>query len=90
MSAGVNLNDLIDEIAGRVADSIAARQSELRPSTDASPWLTTEEAAAYCKISQEGIRGSEKRGQLRAHRSESGRVRYRREDLDAFLRAEAA
>ena len=82
-----DLNDLIDELAARLADNISARE---QPQPDPSPWLTTEEAADYCRLSVEAVRGSEKRGQLRAHRSESGRVRYRREDLDAFLRGEAA
>jgi hypothetical protein len=54
-----------------------------------SPWLNVTRAAEYAVMSEDAIRSATKRGQLKSYRSETGRVRYRREDVDAFLRGEA-
>jgi hypothetical protein len=83
-----DLNDLLDDLAARIAGKLNTPRDD---STEAaSPWLDTAEAAAYCRMTAEGIRGAEKRQQLRAHRSETGRVRFLRDDLDRFLGIEAA
>ena len=60
-----------------------ARQA-LETSPEPSPWLSVASAATYLDTSEEAVRSAEKRGQLRGHRSATGRVMFRREDLDAF------
>jgi excisionase family DNA binding protein len=82
MTTGITLNELIDDVANRVADVLASREPVPEPAT---PWFTVEQAADYMQMSPDAIRASEKRGQLKAHRSETGRVRFLKSDLDAFL-----
>lgn len=55
-----------------------------------SPWMDAAGVAVYAVMSEDAIRSATKRGQLKSYRSETGRVRYRREDVDAFLRGDAA
>lgn len=55
-----------------------------------SPWYTTEEAAEYARMSLEAIKQARRRGQLRFDRSETGRIRFHVDDLEAFLRAKSA
>jgi excisionase family DNA binding protein len=80
----VTLDSLIDEIAARVATAIKSSEPVPEP---ASPWFTVDQAADYMQMTPDAIRASEKRGQLKAHRSETGRVRFLKSDLDAFLAA---
>jgi excisionase family DNA binding protein len=65
----------VEQLAARVAALLSVEH----------PWLTTEEAAAYCRMTPAAIRSAEKRKQLRGYRGETGRLRFRREDLDRFL-----
>jgi excisionase family DNA binding protein len=62
---------------------------QLREHLTASPWMTVSEAAAYASMTVDGVRAAERRGQLKAHRSRTGRVRFLRTDVDAFLRGSA-
>jgi hypothetical protein len=55
----------------------------------ASPWMDVGRAAEYAAMTPDAIRSATKRGQLRVHRGQTGRLRYRAEDLDAFLRGDA-
>jgi hypothetical protein len=80
-------DELVDTLAARVADVVLERLAT-QPSSTLSPWLDVAGVAGYASMSVEGIRAATKRGQLRSHRSNTGRVRYRREDVDAFLRGE--
>jgi hypothetical protein len=80
-------DELVDTLAARVADVVLERLAT-QPSSTPSPWLDVAGVAGYASMSIEGIRAATKRGQLRSHRSTTGRVRYRREDVDAFLRGE--
>jgi hypothetical protein len=76
----------LQAIADRVASVVLERlEVQSQPS---SPWLDAAGAADYACMTADAIRAAEKRGQLRSHRSSTGRVRYRREDVDAFLRGE--
>lgn len=70
------LRPIIREELERALDGVQA---------GSSPWVDVAGAAAYCVMSPEAIRGALKRGQLKAHRSETGRLRLHRSDLDAFL-----
>ena len=52
-----------------------------------SPWCDLAGAAEYAAMTKDAVESARKRGQLQAHRSATGRIRYHRDDLDAFLRA---
>jgi hypothetical protein len=77
-------DEFLDVLAARVADTVLER---LTPPAQ-SPWLDGAGAAEYAVMSIEGIRAATKRGHLKSHRSTTGRVRYLREDVDAFLRGD--
>jgi len=76
--------DLAELVRAVVREELGARESEPRG------WLNVESAAAYLDSTPEAVRSAEKRGQLHAHRSGTGRLMFLREDLDAFARGEAA
>ena len=87
MPAGLVVpEDLIETLARRVADLVSER---LEPQPMGPPWLDEDGAALYASMTRDAISGARKRGQLRSHRSTTGRIRYHRDDLDAFLRGEA-
>lgn len=66
------------------------REEIERAGSDArSPWMDVGAAAQYAAMTPDAIRSATKRGQLRVHRGATGRLRYRTEDLDAFLRGDA-
>jgi hypothetical protein len=77
-------DEFLEVLATRVADTVLER---LAPPAQL-PWLDAAGAAKYAVMSIEGIRAATKRGHLKSHRSTTGRVRYRREDVDAFLRGD--
>lgn len=72
------------ELAERVADLLARRQQSA-----ASPWLNAPQAAEYLAAPVSRIRKLTMTGDLRAHR-EGGRVLYRRDELDEFVRSGGA
>jgi hypothetical protein len=63
-------------------------RSEIERAGTRTPWLDVAGAAEYASMTEEAIRSASKRSQLRSYRSSTGRVRYRVEDLDAFLRGD--
>lgn len=72
--------ELVDAIAHRVADELAERMA-LGDAT-ASPWLTLEEAAAYLRMPKDTLY---KRTAEIPHTKQGGRIRFRREELDAWM-----
>lgn len=80
---------LLDEIA---ADPVAlARLRELigvSPERD-SPWLSAAEAAAYLACPESRIRKLTMTGEIPCHH-DGRRVLYRRDELDAYVRAGGA
>jgi hypothetical protein len=70
---------LSDDDLERIADAVAARLGQ-RPE-----WLDVEGASVYTSLSKEAIRTAAKRGRLRSHKGESGRLVFRPHDLDAFM-----
>jgi hypothetical protein len=78
-------DQFVDVLATRVADVVLERLQHQPPN---SPWLDAAGVAEYASMSIEGLRAATKRGQLRSHRSTTGRVRYQRDDVDAFVRGE--
>jgi hypothetical protein len=81
-------DELVEALEARLRSAI--REELKKASGDGSPWLDVAGAAVYAVMSEDAIRSATKRGQLKSYRSETGRIRYRREDVDAFLRGEAA
>ena len=70
-----------DDDLRRIADAVAARlqrEPERR-------WLDVSAAAAYTSLSKEAIRTAAKRGRLKSHKGDSGRIVFRAEDLDAYM-----
>lgn len=76
-----------DDLARRVASIVL---ESLPASAPRSPWLNVERAAEYLDTTPDAIRGMVKRGQVAVHRSSTGRLLFRREDLDAHAMGEAA
>ena len=49
------------------------------------PWLNVEGAATYLATTEDAIRGLVKRKRLPVHRTETGRLLFRPEDLDRWV-----
>jgi hypothetical protein len=81
-------DEFFEVLAARVADAVLERLEAKSPSRAPLPWLDAAGVAEYTSMTVEGIRAATKRGQLKCHRSTTSRVRYRREDVDAFMRGE--
>jgi Helix-turn-helix domain len=79
-----------DSFADDLARRVAAIVLESLPASDPSPWLNVDRAADYLDTTPGAIRGMVKRGQVAVHRSPTGRLLFRREDLDAHAMGEAA
>jgi hypothetical protein len=75
---------VLEDGVRRVIREEIERASDVR-----SPWRDVAGAADYAAMTPEAIRSATKRGQLRVHRGQTGRLRYRTEELDAFLRGDA-
>jgi excisionase family DNA binding protein len=53
----------------------------------AVPWLNVAGAATYLATTKDAIRGLVKRGRLPVHRTETGRLLFRPEELDDWVLA---
>ena len=82
------LEGLVQAAAAQAVAQALIASHEQAPAR--SPWYTTEEAAGYARMSLEAIKQARRRGQLRFDRSETGRIRFHVDDLEAFLRAKSA
>lgn len=49
------------------------------------PWLNVAGAATYLATTKDAIRGLVKRGRLPVHRTETGRLLFRPEELDRWI-----
>jgi hypothetical protein len=78
-------DELVEALARRVAELVADGLSSGQRSPT-SPWLDVAGDASYAIMTEQAIRDADKRGQLKSYRTNTGRVRFRVEDLDAFLR----
>lgn len=56
--------------------------------TQPSPYLTTSEVAELFKISAESVRNWVRTGKLGAVKLPGGKIRFRREDIEAIERGE--
>ena len=53
--------------------------------TTVTPWLNVAGAATYLATTEEAIRALVKRGRLPVHRTETGRLLFRPEELDRWV-----
>jgi excisionase family DNA binding protein len=74
--------DLPDELLDALADRVIERLALGVDRAQHSPWLNVEQAAQHLATTPDSIRALVKRGQLAVHRSETGRLRFRRDELD--------
>lgn len=63
---------------------------QAEPQTFTSPWLTTEQAAAYLSVSAGTLANWRTKGTGPRYRAVGRMVRYHRDDLDAFMMEGAA
>lgn len=76
--------DFSDDFVGALAEALAPLIAErLRP--EPARWLTARQAAAHLNAPLSRVRKLTSTGALPVHR-EGGRVLYRREELDEFIR----
>ena len=79
---------VLDTLAERLADRLAARLAP--PGAPATtPWMSAQAAADYIGCSLSRVRKLTMLGDLPTHR-DGGRVLYRRDDLDAYIRSGGA
>lgn len=87
MNVRLDLTDL-DEVLLRAAHEGA--RLALAEQSSGSPWLSVKSAADYLDTTEDAIRALVKRRQVPHHRTETGRLLFRRDELDAFAQGEAA
>jgi excisionase family DNA binding protein len=79
---------VLSSLADRVADKLAVLLA--RPGAPAAtPWMSAQAAADYIGCSLSRVRKLTMLGDLPTHR-DGGRVLYRRDDLDAYIRSGGA
>lgn len=84
MSISLNVPDeLLDALADRLIERLAFAVDRTGPSR----WLNVEQAAQYLATTPNAIRALVKRRQLAVHRSETGRLLFRRDELDEHATA---
>jgi excisionase family DNA binding protein len=83
------LDLVLDELAGDPVALERLRSLIGAGGQSASPWLTAAEAAAHLACPESRIRKLTMTGELPCHR-DGRRVLYRREELDAYVRAGGA
>lgn len=64
--------------------------AQAEPQTFTSPWLTTDQAAAYLSVSSGTLANWRSKGNGPHYRAVGRLVRYHRDDLDAFIMEGAA
>jgi excisionase family DNA binding protein len=79
---------VLDTLADRLADKLVARLAPLGTPA-ATPWMSAQAAADYIGCSLSRVRKLTMLGDLPTHR-DGGRVLYRRDDLDAYIRSGGA
>jgi excisionase family DNA binding protein len=79
----IDLGALAEAVANRIADRLADRIAALMTKR----YLSVQEAAAYCSLSADSIRGLLAGGKLTALRPVGGRVVIDKRELDSLLQA---
>ena len=76
-------DDLVERVAGRVAEMLADRLAVPAPG---SPWLNVEEAGEYLRCRPKRIYDLVSQRRIPAHRDGS-RLLFRRDELDVYIMA---
>lgn len=79
---------VLSSLADRVADKLAVLLAP-HGAPAATPWMSAQAAADYIGCSLSRVRKLTMLGDLPTHR-DGGRVLYRRDDLDAYIRSGGA
>jgi excisionase family DNA binding protein len=90
-STDIPLAMLLDELAERIADLVAGRlRQELAQasSSEQSPWLSIANAAAYLDWPKQRLYKLTAQGAI-PHYKQDGRLLFRRDELDQWLRTTA-
>jgi excisionase family DNA binding protein len=82
VSVVFDLDALVEQVAGRVAELLAARLPAAPAPT--SPWLNVDEAADYLRCTRKRMYDLVSQSRVTVHRDGS-RLLFRREDLDEYL-----
>jgi excisionase family DNA binding protein len=77
------LDDLVEGVATRVAE-LLAEQSAPEP----AGWLNVTSAASYLDTSEDAVRAGVRRKQIPSRKTPQGRVLFRRDELDAYVKGE--
>ena len=85
------LEELFARLAQRGAEAALVLRDEVEPGGFGPRWLDTDGAAAYLSMTPEGVRSMQKRGQMPFVRvPETGRIRFDRLALDAWMEGSAS
>lgn len=88
MAIGLSLPaEFVEALAQRVAHLVAG---QLACTGGTSPWLNVDSAAQYLDSTPAAVRGMVKRGQLIPHRTATGRLLFRRTELDLHASGDGA
>lgn len=75
--------ELLVDLHAQVAEIKEMLEKQPRQVSSAG-WLNAKSAAKYLDVTEDALRAAVKRRQLMPHRTETGGLRFRREELDAF------
>jgi excisionase family DNA binding protein len=81
------LHQLADQIAARVADQLRSELTD-RNNEQHTPWLSIEKAAAYLDWPKQRLYKLTAQGAI-PHYKHDGRLLFRRDELDQWLRSHA-
>jgi len=73
--------ELVDELARRVAETLAKQPGP------AEPWLDVNGAADYLAISPRAVREAARKSGLPVHRTPTGRLLFRPSELDQWVKS---
>jgi hypothetical protein len=81
----VSLIGLDQALVDVVREAVRQEMAEQRPA-EPSPWLDVDGAAAYLSSTPSAIRSLKKRGEIPFHQAPNGRLLFRPEELDDWVR----
>lgn len=73
------------QLSSHDVERIAAAVYERLELPTVKRWLDVPAASTYTSLSEEAIRTAAKRGRLRAHKGDSGRLVFTADDLDSYM-----
>jgi len=87
MSSGLVIEGLAEAVTAAVQDAVRQALAEQSSASDrAAPWLDVKSAAVYLSTTEHALRSMIKRGDIAPHRTPNGRLLFRPEELDEWVR----